>query len=113
MLKRKLGRTKLDVSVLSMGTVSLGMDYGIRIPEKIGHPSESESIELLRAAAGYGINFYDTAPVYGSSEIVLGKALFGKDSCYIATKLSLSFLEGADQTPLSRENAILESINKS
>jgi len=112
-LKRKLGRTKLDVSGLSMGTVSLGMDYGIRIPEKIGHPSESESIELLRAAADYGINFYDTAPVYGSSETVLGKALFGKDSCYIATKLSLSFLEGADQTPLSRENAILESINKS
>ena len=113
MLKRRLGRTKLDVSVLSMGTVSLGMDYGIRTPEKIGHPSESESIQLLRAAADCGINFYDTAPVYGLSETVLGKALLGQTACYIATKLSLSLLEDTDQAVRRSEQNIIDSINNS
>ncbi|KKS33156.1 MAG: Oxidoreductase, aldo/keto reductase family [Parcubacteria group bacterium GW2011_GWC2_42_12] len=89
MLYRKFGRTNLQVSVLSMGTVSLGMDYGIERPGDFGCPEESLSIQLLQAAADGGINLFDTAPGYGKSETVLGKALGHRTECLLATKVSV------------------------
>src|SRR3990170_3245835 len=89
MLYRKFGRTNLQVSVLSMGTVSLGMDYGIERPGDFGCPEESLSIQFLQAAADAGINLFDTAPGYGKSENILGKALGGRPECVFATKLSI------------------------
>ena len=89
MLYQKFGRTDLQVSVLSMGTVSLGMDYGIERPGDFGCPEESLSIQFLQAAADAGINLFDTAPGYGKSENILGKALGGRPECVFATKLSI------------------------
>ena len=84
---RTLGSTNLSVSVLSIGTVELGMEYGLRAPDNFEQPDEKESINLLRSAISSGVNLFDTAPSYGESEIIVGKALGEQGSCYIATKV--------------------------
>lgn len=72
-----------------MGTVALGLEYGIKMSNTSGRPSEPEAVELLHQAADAGINLFDTAPTYGESEQLLGKALKAHPQCYVATKVSL------------------------
>jgi aryl-alcohol dehydrogenase-like predicted oxidoreductase len=55
-----------------------------------GNPDHDESIEIIHAALDAGINFIDTADVYGAgeSEEIVGKALAGgrRDDVVLATK---------------------------
>jgi aryl-alcohol dehydrogenase-like predicted oxidoreductase len=60
----------LDITVLSLGTVQLGMDYGIHNAN--GKPSLETSFRILDAAKASGINTLDTAAGYGNSEEVIG-----------------------------------------
>jgi len=69
--KRRLGRTGLEVSEISLGTAELGMDYGIGASK----PSESEAAALLHGAVDLGINLLDTARAYGDAEAVIGRHL--------------------------------------
>ena len=85
---RTLGRTGLRVSALALGTVELGMDYGIQAPGEYGRPNKAAAIRLVHAALDAGINFVDTARSYGDSERVLGTALEGRrEDVIIATKV--------------------------
>lgn len=84
-----LGRTGLNVSHLSLGTVSLGVDYGIGAPGNFGRPKGSDAVCTLKEAADAGINLFDTAPAYGLSESHLGSALSSRSDCYMATKISI------------------------
>jgi aryl-alcohol dehydrogenase-like predicted oxidoreductase len=86
---RPLGKSGLSVSTLALGTVSLGVDYGIEAPGSFGRPDENEAARLLLRAADAGINLFDTAPAYGASESLLGKTLSGKTECLFATKVSV------------------------
>lgn len=86
---RPLGNTGLRVSTLALGTVELGLDYGIRVPGQFGRPAEAEAVRLLQQAAEAGINLFDTAPTYGESERLLGRALRPFPHCYIATKVPI------------------------
>ncbi len=54
---------------IGLGLVSIGRKWGFRetIP-----PAEEVAIQLIRTAAQSGIDFFDTAPAYGSSETILG-----------------------------------------
>ncbi len=89
---RRLGRTDLNVSEISLGTVELGLDYGI-VPG--GRPSEREAARLIDRALEFGINFFDTARAYGESEAILGRALRGRrDEVRIASKVSSFENEG-------------------
>ena len=84
---RRLGRTDLMVSEIALGTVELGLDYGIHTGTESNQPSELEAARLLNSALDMGINFIDTAAAYGTSETVIGRALLGRRSDYfIATK---------------------------
>jgi len=85
----KLGKTGINVSRLALGTVELGLDYGINKPEDFKKPDEKDSIYLLHKAADFGINLFDTAPSYGCSEELLGKAFKNKKNCIIATKVNI------------------------
>lgn len=86
---RLLGRTGLRVSALALGTVELGLDYGIAVPGDYGRPGEAEAIRLIHAALEAGINLIDTARVYGQSEAVLGRALRDRrDQVVLASKVS-------------------------
>ncbi len=56
-----------------LGTVQLGMDYGIANCH--GKPSEEKSFSILRAALEGGVTTLDTARAYGNSEEVIGRFL--------------------------------------
>ena len=94
-----LGRTGLRVSSLGLGTVELGIDYGIDAPGHFGQPAAADSIRLVHAALDTGINYVDTARAYGDSEKVLGSALDGRrDQVVLATK---AFTRGPDGSDLA------------
>lgn len=111
---RTLGRTGLTVSALSFGTVSLGVDYGIAAPGGYGCPADSDALNLLRMAASSGINLFDTAPAYGESEQLLGRALAKERHCLFATKVAIPCGE-AGRPPQSTEvnRCVLASLDGS
>jgi L-galactose dehydrogenase len=80
---RPLGRTGLNVPVLSFGASSLG---GVFRPT-----DESEAIRTVHVALDLGMNFIDVSPYYGATkaEAVLGKALKGiaRERYVLATKI--------------------------
>jgi L-galactose dehydrogenase len=94
-----LGRTGLHVSVAGLGCGG---------PSRLGmrdNSSEKESIALVRQALDLGVNFLDTAEVYGTEEIV-GKAISGlpRDKIVISTKKKF---------PLADTSAPAEETRKS
>jgi len=77
----------LDLSVLSLGTVQLGLNYGINNAD--GKPSQETSNAILDCAIANGINCLDTAAAYGDSEVVIGNWLKTVDPAnrpFIVTK---------------------------
>jgi aryl-alcohol dehydrogenase-like predicted oxidoreductase len=78
---RVLGNTDMKVSEISFGTWAIGGSWG--------NVSDEESLRALHYAMEQGVNFFDTADVYGDgrSERLLAQATKGKeDEIYIATK---------------------------
>lgn len=63
----------LKLSLLSLGTVQLGMDYGLG--DNTSKPQMADSFEILNCAVKNGVNSLDTANNYGDSERVIGKWL--------------------------------------
>lgn len=61
------------LSLFSLGTVQLGMTYGLG--EDRGIPSEEKAFQILNRAMELGVNNLDTANNYGDSEKVIGKWL--------------------------------------
>lgn len=61
----------LNLSAFALGTVQLGMQYGLG--EDSAKPSEEKSFSMLDAAMALGINTLDTANNYGDSEAVIGR----------------------------------------
>lgn len=89
MQRRKLGRTDLNLSIIGMGTWAIG---GGDWKFAWGHQDDRESILTIQRALDLGINWIDTAAIYGlgHSEEIVGKALKGlKEKPIIATKCSL------------------------
>jgi len=87
MNKRLLGRTGIKVSEISFGGVEIGLPYGIGVDSQEGMLAESEAIKLLHAALDNGVNFFDTARMYGKSEDIMGKAFKDRrDEVVICTK---------------------------
>jgi len=83
MEKRKLGAQGLEVSELGLGCMGMSQFYGPR--------DDIESIATLERAVELGINFFDTADVYGvgHNEELVGKALKKyRDRVIIATKFA-------------------------
>ena len=86
---RRLGRTDLQVSEISLGTVELGMDYGIPVQGEQRRPSEADAVRTLNCALDLGINLIDTARAYEESEAIIGRALKSRRNEYIlATKVT-------------------------
>ncbi|WP_110926739.1 aldo/keto reductase [Bacillus massiliglaciei] len=78
---RELGNTGLQISEVSFGTWAIGGSWG--------KTSDAEALKSLDYAIGQGVNFFDTADVYGDghSEELLAKATKGReDQIHIATK---------------------------
>ncbi|MDQ7949915.1 MAG: aldo/keto reductase, partial [Pedobacter sp.] len=74
MKTRKLGSTGIEVSEIAFGGVEIGIPYGIGVKDEGDMLSEQKAIELLHCAIDEGVNFFDTARLYGESERIMGNA---------------------------------------
>jgi aryl-alcohol dehydrogenase-like predicted oxidoreductase len=91
---RRLGRTNLQVSEISLGTVEIGQDYGIPVEHEQLRPTEAQAVHLLNRALDMGVNFIDTARLYGESEAIVGRALKKRRGEYVlASKVASEGLE--------------------
>jgi len=99
---RPFGRTGVKVSPLCLGAMMFGA---------WGNPDHDESVAVIHAALDAGINFIDTADVYGAgeSEEIVGKALQGRrDDVVLATKLWGSMGADPNMHGLSRRWIVRE-----
>ncbi len=97
MEKRNLGKGGAGISAMGLGCWAIGgpWEFDGR-PAGWGSVDDGESVRAVRRALDLGVNFFDTADVYGCghSERVLGRALEGRrDEVVIATKFGLLFDE--------------------
>jgi aryl-alcohol dehydrogenase-like predicted oxidoreductase len=84
MQSRKLGRSGLTVSALGLGCMGMSEFYGPR--------DDNESVATIHRAFDLGINFLDTADVYGpfTNEELVGRAIRGRrDKIVLATKFGI------------------------
>jgi aryl-alcohol dehydrogenase-like predicted oxidoreductase len=78
---RRLGKTNFEVSEVSLGTWQLGEGWG--------SVSDEDAVRVLQAGLDHGINFFDTADVYGDgrSERFIAQVLAKHtEKVYVATK---------------------------
>jgi aryl-alcohol dehydrogenase-like predicted oxidoreductase len=122
MMKRTLGRSGIEVSALGMGCWAIGGPFWSgETPHGWGKVDDDESIRAIHAAVDRGVNFFDTANVYGAghSERVLGRALADRRSeVVVATKFNAVFDEstrqvtGSDASPEGIRKACEESLRR-
>ena len=80
---RRLGKTGFDVSEIGFGAWAIGGSWGEDVDESV-------ALAALNAAIDTGVNFIDTADVYGGgrSETLIGKLLRSRsERIYVATKM--------------------------
>jgi len=96
MHKRKLGRQGLEVSAMGLGCMGMSFAYG--------QSDDAESVKVLRRALELGINFWDTAEMYGpfSNEKLIGRMLkeVPRQRVIIATKFAWRFGPHGEQIAL-------------
>jgi aryl-alcohol dehydrogenase-like predicted oxidoreductase len=101
------------LSRLMLGTVQFGMPYGIA--NRTGQPDYGQVRAIIAAAVEGGVNCFDTAAAYGTSEELLGRALQELNlggAVIVVTKVRpLTPAELEDGISASR--AIRESVDES
>lgn len=111
---RTLGHISQEVSVIGMGGAAIsgeGGGYGF------GTMSTEQALLLLERALDYGINLFDTAPIYGFglSEQRIGKAFRGKrDKVFLVSKSGVTWdidrRVGIDNRPETTERMLEQSL---
>lgn len=111
---RMLGQSGLQVSTLGLGCMGLSYGYGPAVEEKDG-------IALLHKAIEKGVNFFDTAEVYGpfANEELVGKALASRrKDVIIATKFGFNFdphtgkIKGVNSKPDHIRTVVEQSLRR-
>jgi len=111
MQRRKLGKSKLEVSAIGLGCMGMSFSYG---PPR----DKKEMTELLHAAVDHGVTFFDTAEVYGPflNEELLGEALAPyRKKVIIATKFGFDLDPNLDPRGMKGPpglNSLPEHIKK-
>ncbi|MES2496961.1 MAG: aldo/keto reductase [Pseudomonadota bacterium] len=114
---KALGRTGLYVSELCLGTMTFG-GGAEGMWASIGNLQQDEADQILRQSLDAGINFIDTANVYGEgrSETITGQAIrnlgIARDEIVVATKVMGPMGTGPNQVGLSRYH-ILDAVKGS
>src|SRR5258705_4200213 len=102
-MKQRLLKS-LDVSVpqIALGTVELGLPYGLGVAGEAKQPTFEQAERLVHAALDKGIRFIDTARAYGDSEEILGRCLAGRPAeLILTTKVGPLPLEGRSDADLA------------
>jgi aryl-alcohol dehydrogenase-like predicted oxidoreductase len=102
MKTRTLGKTGFKISEISLGTWQVGGRWGEKFSEK-------NALAILNAAIDAGINFIDTADVYGDglSEKMVGQVVRGRsERIYVATKC------GRRLTPHTNQAYTVDALRK-
>src|SRR4051812_9327880 len=105
MRNRTLGRTGVKVSPLCLGAMMFGA---------WGNPDHDDCVRITHTALDAGVNFVDTADVYGAgeSEEIVGKALKGRrDNVVLATKFHGTMGRDPNQQGNSRRWIVQEVEN--
>jgi aryl-alcohol dehydrogenase-like predicted oxidoreductase len=113
MQQRKLGTQGLTVSCLGLGCMGMTWAYGT-------DRDEGEAIATIHEAIDLGVNFLDTAEVYGpfTNEELVGKAIKGRrDRVVLATKFGFVFdaagrITGADSRPAHIREVVEASLKR-
>ena len=118
LLKRTLGKSKLEISALGMGCWAIGGPWDWAQPGSEPFPvgwgttDDEESLRAIHTALDLGIDFFDTAANYGAgdSEVLLGRALKGKrDNVVIATKFG-HIVNEEQKTVYSAPDQIIKNV---
>ncbi len=109
MKKRKLGNSGLEVSELGLGCMGMSFSY-------YPFPEKKDAIHLIHKAIDQGINFFDTAEVYGpyTNEELVGEAIASRrDEVIIATKFGFNIEDGKMVGVNSRPEHIRKAVEGS
>jgi len=109
MKNRKLGNEGLEVSAIGLGCMGMNFSYA-------PFPSKEDSINLIRKAVEMGVNFFDTAEVYGpySNEEIVGEALAPlRGKVVIATKFGFNIVDGKSTGTNSHPEQIRKAVEGS
>lgn len=110
---RLLGATGLRASLLGLGTVRFGRTEGLKLARPASLPDDAAIDRLVGRALDLGVNLFDTAPAYGTSEERLGRALAGRrGQVLLCTKAGESFEDGRSGFDF-RPAAIRASLERS
>lgn len=115
---KELAKTGVKLSVVGLGCMGMSSAYG--------KPDDTESIATLEYALDLGINFWDTADIYGNgaNEELISKVLVSnRDKIFIATKVGFrvrggtgdAFVGGetyVDASPAWMKQAIVNSLKR-
>ena len=114
MVRRRLGRTGIELSPIGFGAFKIGRNQGIKYAQAYDLATDAEVERLIASILDLGINYIDTAPAYGTSEERLGKVLgkFKRDDLIISTKVGETFTDGRSTYDFTPE-AVRQSIARS
>lgn len=106
-----INSNRLNISPLTLGTVALGMEYGISNME--GKPGNAKAIEIIKKAVDLGVNTFDTARHYGDAEKIIGSYCRQESdhTASIVTKFRISN-ENLDDPEAARRE-VYESVKQS
>lgn len=106
---RQLGKQGLGVSAIGLGCMGMSFSY-------YPFPEKKDSVHLIHQAVEQGINFFDTAEVYGpyTNEELVGEALAPyRDKVIIATKFGFNIQDGKMVGVNSRPEQIRKAVEGS
>ncbi|MDP7578399.1 MAG: aldo/keto reductase [SAR202 cluster bacterium] len=108
MLYRTLGRTGLNVSLLSLGS------GGAKLLGQTDGLTQDQQTAIVRAALDLGINLIDTSHNYGDSETILGKALKGinRNAYMLGTKWHAEVDGKVADDPQALVRSVEQSLTK-
>ncbi|MFP4365171.1 MAG: aldo/keto reductase [Spirochaetia bacterium] len=109
MLYRKIGNSDINASLVGYGAWKAGKEGWSNV-------QDNETIRAIEFAADNGINYFDTAPIYGfgHSEILVGKALKKRrEEVYIATKVGLVWDANKRVAKNLSKESVLKEIDQS
>lgn len=109
MQARKLGSSGLEVSAIGLGCMGMSFSY-------YPFPEKKDAINLIHSAVEQGVNFFDTAEVYGpfTNEELVGEALAPyRDQVVIATKFGFNIQDGKMAGVTSKPEHIRKAVEGS